>query len=68
MLFNKNSQLIAREDDAEPATVRENFLKKKLALTNSYADLHAAIKHVCTSMNEDRFKSRSAFYYCGVIQ
>ena len=41
----------------------QNFLKKKLALTNSDADLNAAIEAVCVTMKEDRFKSRLAMYY-----
>lgn len=63
VLSNKDSQYVACGDDAERATVRTNFLKKKLALTNSDADLDAAIDAVCATMKEDRFKSRLAMYY-----
>ena len=63
VLSNKDSQYVACGDEAERATVRENFLKKKLALTNSDADLDAAIDAVCVTMKEDRFKSRLAMYY-----
>ena len=63
VLSSKDSQFVSCGDDAERATVRENFLKKKLALTNSDADLDAAIDGVCVTMKEDRFKSRLAFYY-----
>ena len=63
VLSNKDSQYVACGDDAERTTVRTNFLKKKLALTNSDADLDAAIDAVCATMKEDRFKSRLAMYY-----
>jgi Protein of unknown function (DUF2853) len=63
VLSNKDSQYVACGDDAERVTVRTNFLKKKLALTNSDADLDAAIDAVCATMKEDRFKSRLAMYY-----
>ncbi|MGB2833685.1 MAG: DUF2853 family protein [Methylotenera sp.] len=63
VLSNKDSQFVSCGDESERDTVRENFLKKKLALTNSDADLNAAIDTVCATMKEDRFKSRLAFYY-----
>ena len=63
VLSNKDSQYVACGDNEERATVRTIFLKKKLALTNSDADLDEAIDAVCTTMKEDRFKSRLAMYY-----
>lgn len=63
VLSNKDSQYVACGDDEEKATVRNNFLKKKLGLTKSDADLDAAINSVCVTMKEDRFKSRLAMYY-----
>ena len=60
---DRDSQFVSCGDESERDTVRENFLKKKLALTNSDADLNAAIDTVCATMKEDRFKSRLAFYY-----
>ena len=63
VLSNKDSQYVACGDDEEKATVRANFLKKKLGLTNSEADMNAAIEAVCVTMKEDRFKSRLAMYY-----
>jgi hypothetical protein len=63
VLSNKDSQFVSCGDESERDTVRENFLKKKLALTNSEAELNAAIEAVCLTMKEDRFKSRLAFYY-----
>lgn len=63
VLSNKDSQYVACGDDGEKATVCANFLKKKLGLTNSEAELNAAIEAVCVTMKEDRMKSRLAFYY-----
>ncbi len=63
VLSNKDSQFVSCGDEAERDTVRNNFLKKKLGLTNSDADLNGAIEVVCGKMKEDRFKSRLAFYY-----
>jgi len=63
VLSNKDSQFVSCGDESEKNTVRENFLKKKLGLTLSEAELDAAIEDVCVTMKEDRFKSRLAFYY-----
>lgn len=63
VLSNKDSQFVSCSDQAEKDTVRENFLKKKLGLTESEEVLNAAIEEVCVTMKEDRFKSRLAFYY-----
>ena len=63
VLSNKDSQFVACGDEGERNTVRENFLKKKLGLKNSDADLNAAIDSVCATMKDDRMKSRLDFYY-----
>ena len=63
VLSNKDSQFVSCGDESEKNTVRENFLKKKLSLTQPDAELNAAIETVCVTMKEDRFKSRLAFYY-----
>lgn len=43
--------------------MRENFLKKKLALTLSNTELDPAIDAVCVTMQEERMKNRVVFYY-----
>ncbi|HAF00022.1 MAG TPA: DUF2853 domain-containing protein [Methylophilaceae bacterium] len=63
VMSNKDSQFVSCGDESEKDTVRENFLKKKLGLSNSDADLNAAVDSVCQTMKEDRFKSRLVFYY-----
>lgn len=61
VLSHADSRFVACSDPAEVATVRENFLKKKLGLSSG--DLDGAIKAVCAAMKDDRTKSRLTFYY-----
>jgi hypothetical protein len=62
-LGNKDSAYVAASDPAELETVRKNFLKGKLGLTDDDAALDAAIKDVTTLMKADRLKSRATVYY-----
>jgi hypothetical protein len=62
-LQNRDSSFVACQDKSERDRVRDSFLKKKLALTSSDAELDAAIMDVCQKMKADRDKSRVAFYY-----
>ena len=50
-------------DKTERDRVRDSFLKKKLSLSVSDADLDKAVMEVCQKMHADRDKSRVAFYY-----
>ena len=50
-------------DPAELARVRDNFLKKKLTLTDGDDKLDAAIAGVITKMKADKTKSRVTVYY-----
>jgi Protein of unknown function (DUF2853) len=63
VLSNNDSQYVAASDESERVTVRENFLKKKLGLTESDATLDAAVVAVGELMKAERFKSRLAYYY-----
>lgn len=60
VLGKADARYVACSDPAEIATVRENFLKKKLGVDG---DLDGAIKSVCATMKADRTKSRLTFYY-----
>jgi hypothetical protein len=62
-LQNKDSSLVSFTDDAEVARVRDNFLKKKLGLTQSDAELETAITAVGESMKARRAKNRVTAYY-----
>ena len=54
---------MACQDKAERDRVRDSFLKKKLGLTGTDAELDQAIVDVCQTMKADHDKSRVAFYY-----
>jgi outer membrane protein OmpA-like peptidoglycan-associated protein len=62
-LQNRDSALVAMSDKKERELVRENYLKKKLGLTNSDTDLDAAVIAVGQRMKADRTKNRVTVYY-----
>lgn len=63
VLSNRDSALVSASDPAELETVRENFLKKKLGLTQSDAELDAAIGEVMDQMKDGKPNPRLAVYY-----
>jgi hypothetical protein len=63
VMSNKDASGVACTDKAECATVRENFLKKKLGLTADDSELDGAIQEICKVMSADKKKSRVTFYY-----
>jgi hypothetical protein len=62
-LRNRDSALVSFSDPAELARVRNNFLKKKLGLTQDDAKLDAAIAKVGDKMKGDKTKNRVTVYY-----
>jgi hypothetical protein len=62
-LHSRDGSFVSCSDKAERDRVRDGFLKKKLALTESDGDLDAAITAICETMKADRDKSRVTFYY-----
>jgi Protein of unknown function (DUF2853) len=62
-LQSKDASFVACTDKAERDRVRDSFLKKKLALSESDAELDKAVMDVCQRMHADRDKSRVTFYY-----
>ena len=62
-LQSRDASFVACADKAERDRVRDGFLKKKLALNNSDAELDKAVIEVCEKMKADRDKSRVTFYY-----
>jgi len=62
-LQSKDASFVACTDKSERDRVRDGFLKKKLALADSDAELDKAVVDVCQKMHADRDKSRVAFYY-----
>lgn len=63
VLSNRDAALVSAGDQAELKTVRENFLKKKLGLTDSDADLDRAIADVMAAMKNGKPNPRLAVYY-----
>ncbi len=62
-LRQRDSSLVSASDPAERATVRDGFMKKKLGLTGSDAELDATLKEVLDQMSGDRAKSRVTVCY-----
>lgn len=62
-LRSRDASLVSFSDAKETGRVRENFLKKKLALTHDDATLDAAIAAVGERMQADRTKNRVTVYY-----
>jgi Protein of unknown function (DUF2853) len=62
-LQSKDASLVSFTDKAEVARVRDNFLKKKLGLTNPDEDLDKAIAAVGDKMKADRTRNRVTVYY-----
>lgn len=62
-LQSRDASLVAFSDKTETDRVRENFLKKKLALTAPDTELDSAIAAVGQRMKGDRTKNRVTVYY-----
>jgi len=62
-LQKRDSSLVSFGDKEEVARVRNNFLKKKLALTQSDAELDAALKAVADKMKGEHSRHRVTVYY-----
>ena len=62
-LQSRDSSFVAMSDKKERELVRENYLKKKLGLTHSDADLDDAVVTVGQAMKADRTKNRVTVYY-----
>ena len=60
-LRNKDSSLVSCSDETEKNRVRDGYCKKKLDMGPDEAS--KAIEAVCTTVKEDRMKSRVTFYY-----
>ena len=62
-LRNRDASLVAATDPEELKRVRESWLKKKLALTESDEELDKSIHAVMTKMKADHAKGRVTVYY-----
>lgn len=61
VLSKQDSAAVSFSDPAELATVRNNFVKKKLGVTDSDADIDKTVKEVGSKMSGRR--SRLTLYY-----
>lgn len=62
-IYNQDSETVSCSEDSELATVKNNFLIKKLGLEDS-AELDAAIAEVCEKLgSSNKNKYRPLFYY-----
>lgn len=62
-LRSKDSSLVAASDPEELKRVRDGFLKKKLGLTQTDAELDTALNDVMKKMASKRNKSRVTVCY-----
>jgi HSP20 family molecular chaperone IbpA len=62
-LQNRDTSLVAASDPEELRRVRDSFMKNKLGLTQTDAELDAALKDVMTTMSGEHNKSRVTVYY-----
>lgn len=62
-LQKRDSALVSFSDREEMIRVRDSFLKKKLGLTASDAELDKAIAAVGEKLKSDRSKNRVTVYY-----
>ncbi len=62
-LRNRDSSMVSFSDPQEVGRVRENFLRKKLGLTEPDSELNAGLDWVNGLMSADRTKNRVTVYY-----
>lgn len=63
VLSKPDSALVSFGDPEEVARVRTNFVKKKLGVTDSDADIDAAIAKVGEQLKGEKRKDRLVVYY-----
>jgi hypothetical protein len=63
VIYNKDTATVACGQPDELETVKKNFLKKKLGLSNDDAELDKAIQEVCLELgSSNKSKYRVHFY------
>jgi len=62
-IYNNDAEVVACSQKSELERVRENFLKKKLGLTQSDEELDQAVKEVCEEIGSSvKNKYRAVLY------
>jgi len=62
-LKSADAALVSCSSKDELATVRDSWLKRKLALADADDVLDKSVKEVCEKMKADKNKQRVTFYY-----
>jgi hypothetical protein len=62
-IYKQDAETVSCSDSSELERVRENFLKKKLGLSQSDEALNAAIEKVCAKMGTSNPKKYRALFY-----
>jgi hypothetical protein len=62
-LHSRDASLVACHDKSERDRVRDHFLKKKLGLSASDAELDQSVMTICERMKAEHDKPRVTFYY-----
>jgi hypothetical protein len=62
-LRSKDAALVSCSSKDELERVRESWLKKKLALGGTDAELDKSLKEICERMKDETRKHRVTFYY-----
>ena len=62
-LQSADARNVACSDESERNRVRDSWMKKKLGLTASDADLDKKVLNICAVMQRDNHKNRVTFYY-----
>ena len=62
-LRSRDASMVSCSDESERNRVRDSFLKKKLARTETDTALDHAVMEICQKMQATRSKSRVTFYY-----
>ena len=68
-IYNKDSEIVSCSDKSELERVKENFLKKKLALSNqNESELDNTLKEICEKMGSSNKNKYRALFYALLVQ
>ena len=62
-LRSEDARYVSCSDETERNRVRDSWIKKKLGLTGTDAELDKKVQNVCHLMQRDQRKNRVTFYY-----
>ncbi len=62
-IYKKDAESVSCSQASELETIKKNFLRKKLSLTDDDNKLDAAIKEVCEEMGSSNKNKKRALFY-----